>query len=265
MIKTITQPREVREFLPEIGRLAEAFVPRVDGDRLTVSLGENELKAHLLLPVQSWHRALERRQVENGLHRLVIAMHNYADDHKRRGAARLPATASYDKQGKPLLSWRVHLLPYVGANDLYKQFHLDEPWDSPHNTKLLARMPEVYQSPNRKLNQEGKTIYLLPVGKDVAFKLGPEGPRLPADFPDGTSNTILIVESDDASAVPWTKPEDLKIDLDHPERGLGGHFQGVFVVGMADGSVRLLASGINKLTLRTAFTPAGGDVFGSDW
>jgi hypothetical protein len=261
MVKAALQQREARAFLPDIGRLTEKLALRVEGDRLTLSLGEEELKAFLLAPVRSWHQAVERRQQENNLHRLTIAMHNYADTYK----GRFPATANFDKQGKPLLSWRVHLLPFVGANDLYKQFHLDEPWDSPHNKQLLARMPEVYQGPNRTLNREGKTIYLLPVGKDAAFKDGPEGPRLPQDFPDGMSNTILIVEADDAHAVPWTKPEDLKIDLEHPERGLGGHFRGGFVVGMGDGSVRLIAQGISKTTLRAAFTPAGGEVLGSDW
>ncbi|MGH7223752.1 MAG: hypothetical protein ACRELF_11025, partial [Gemmataceae bacterium] len=118
---------------------------------------------------------------------------------------------------------------------------------------------------NLKLNGEGKTIYLLPVGKDAAFKEGPEGPRMPADFRDGTSNTILIVEADDAHAVPWTKPEDLKLDPQHPERGLGGHFHGGFLVAIADGSVRFVSKTISKRTLRYAFAPADGQVLGPDW
>src|SRR4051812_8249116 len=40
-------------------------------------------------------------------------------------------TNSFSLTGEPLLSWRVHLLPYVEAENLYKQFKLDEPWDSP--------------------------------------------------------------------------------------------------------------------------------------
>jgi hypothetical protein len=188
-------------------------------------------------------------------------MQNHVDAYK----GRLPATATFDKQGKPLLSWRVRLLPFLGEQKLYRQFHLDEPWDSPHNKPLLARMPEVYQGPNRKLNREGKTLYLLPVGKAAAFKEGPEGPIFPKDFPDGTSNTILIVEADDAHAVPWTKPEDLTIDPEHPERGLGGHFRDIFVAALADGSIRFIAEGISKQTLRLAFDPADGMPMGSDW
>jgi hypothetical protein len=115
------------------------------------------------------------------------------------------------------------------------------------------------------LNREGKTIYLLPVGKDATFKEGPEGPRFPADFPDGTSNTILTVEADDAHAVPWTKPGDLKIDPDNPHRGLGGHFHGGFLAGIGDGSIRFISQTITKTTLQRAFTPNDGMPMGSDW
>ena len=261
LLKGLGEQPAVRDFVPDIDRLAEAFTPQVEGDRLTVSMGDKELKTFLPTLVRRTYQRAERGAAEDNLRRLVIGMWTHADTYKGRS----PAVASFDKQGKPLLSWRVHLLPFVGANDLYRQFHLDEAWDSPHNRELIARMPAVYQGPNRKLNREGKTIYLLPVGKEVAFKEGPEGPRMPADFPDGTSNTILIVEADDAHAVPWTKPEDLKVDLDHPEQGLGGHFHGGFLVGLADGSVHFVPSTVSKATLRAAFTPAGGEVLGPDW
>ncbi|HJT78628.1 MAG TPA: DUF1559 domain-containing protein, partial [Gemmataceae bacterium] len=265
LLKRIGGLPEAHGLLPDSDRLAEVFTPQVEGDRLTLSVGEKELRAFLPNLVKRVYGEAERRAATNKLRQMVIAMHNYADTYRGRGPARFPAVATFDKQGKPLLSWRVSLLPFVGENDLYKQFHLDEPWDSPHNRQLIARMPAVYQGPNMKLNREGKTIYLLPVGKDVAFKGGPEGPRMPADFQDGTSNTILIVEADDAHAVPWTKPEDLKVDLAHPERGLGGHFHEGFLVALADGSVRLVSGKISKATLRAAFTPAGGEVLGSDW
>ena len=265
ILKALAEQREVRDFLPDIGRLIEAIKPRMEQDRLTLSLGDKELRAFLPTLVRRTYQDAQRRVVVNKLKQLAIAMHNYADTFKGRNAARLPAVANFDKQGKPLLSWRVHLLPFVGANDLYRQFHLDEPWDSAHNKKLLARMPEVYQGPNRKLNGEGKTIYLLPVGKDAVFKDGPEGPRMPADFPDGTSNTIFLVEADDAHAVPWTKPGDLKIDREHPQRGLGGHFHEGFLAALADGSVRFVSKAMSKTTLRSAFAPADGMPLGPDW
>src|SRR5262249_53756070 len=85
-------------------------------------------------------------QAEKDLKRLTLAMNKYdgANGH-------LPPAAVRDKNGKLLLSWRVLLLPYVDQADLYKKFKLDESWDSPHNTKLIARMPAIYRGPTKKL------------------------------------------------------------------------------------------------------------------
>jgi hypothetical protein len=261
LLKSLAELREVRGLLPDIGRLAEVFTPQVEGDRLTISGEDKVLVGFMQTVVRRTLQAANRRSVENSLRRLAFATISHADAHK----GRLPAVANFDKQGKPLLSWRVHVLPFLGEEKLYKEFHLDESWDSPHNKKLLARMPDVYQGPNHRLNEEGKTIYLFPVGKDAAFTGGPERRLFPKDFPDGTSNTIFIVEADDAHAVPWTKPEDLKVDLENPQRGLGGHFRGGFLAALADGSVHLVAEGISKTTLQRAFNPADGKPMGSDW
>jgi hypothetical protein len=261
LLKAIVELREVRDFLPGIGRLPEAFDLQVEENQLKLSTKDKELKALLPTLVRRTHQTAQHRATENKFRQLGLAMHNYADSQK----GRLPAVANFDKQGKPLLSWRVHLLPYLNQQNLYRQFHLDEPWDSPHNKTLLAKMPDVFHGPTRKLNAEGKTIFLVPVGKDVAFKDGPEGRRFPTEFTDGTSNTIFIVEADDAHAVPWTKPEDLKIDREHPERGLGGHFPGGSLVAMADGSVHFIKKSISKTTLWFAFTLAGGEILGADW
>jgi hypothetical protein len=248
--------RDVREILPDFDKVAGLLAPRVEGDHVVVTVSVKEARA--VLP--RVRQLAERRAAVNNLRQLASAMHNYADAHR----GRFPAVAHFDKQGKPLLSWRVLLLPFVGEGDLYREFRLDEPWDSPHNRELIGRMPAVYQGLDRTLNREGKTYYLAPVGPAVAFG-GPEGAHMPADFPDGTANTILLVEADDAHAVPWTKPEDLKIDLEQPHLGLGGHFPGEFLVALADGDARFLRKTIRKETLRAAFTRAGGEVLGPDW
>ena len=49
---------------------------------------------------------------------------------------------SENKAVKPLLSWRVAILPYIGEEKLHKEFKLDQPWDSEHNLKLLSKMPD---------------------------------------------------------------------------------------------------------------------------
>jgi hypothetical protein len=194
-------------------------------------------------------------------------MHNHADARR----ASLPAASSRDKQGKPLLSWRVHLLPFLGEEQLYKQFKLDEPWDSPHNVKLLEKMPSVYQLPSRPTEKPGLTYFQVFVNpphvrydpaKCAPFG-GPKPPMMPASFPDGTSNTILVAEA--AEAVPWTKPADIPYDPDGPLPRLGNPTPGGFSVVLADGSVRFIKKTISEQTLRNAITPADGRVLGNDW
>jgi hypothetical protein len=150
--------------------------------------------------------------------------------------------------GKALLSWRVALLPFLGEQELYKQFKLDEPWDGPHNKKLLARMPRVYAPPGVKTREPGTTFYQVFVGPHAGFEkhqaLGI------ATFTDGTSNTILIVEA--GCAVPWTKPEDLHFAPDEPLPQLGGLFPDGINAALADGSVITLSKRADPDLLRKA-------------
>ncbi len=53
----------------------------------------------------------------NNLKQIAVAMHNYANTHQA-----FPAAANVDKKGKALLSWRVHLLPYLEQPALYQRF-----------------------------------------------------------------------------------------------------------------------------------------------
>jgi hypothetical protein len=204
-------------------------------------------------------QAAERVQSQNNLRQLTIAMHNYASANNYRFAPQ----AVYSPDGKPLLSWRVLLLPYLEQDDLYKAFHLDEPWDSDHNKKLLAKMPKVFAMPGAPAGSSD-THYQGLAGKSAFFD-GKKGMRLPQDFPDGTSNTIMFVEA--PRAVPWTKPEDVPFDPDptKPPPKLGGHFRDGFNVGMCDGSTRFLRKTISDATLRAAITRDGGEVLGPDF
>jgi prepilin-type processing-associated H-X9-DG protein len=193
-------------------------------------------------------------QCADNLMGLARALHDY---HATYG--KFPAVANFDKQNKPLLSWRVHILPYLGEVGLYNEFHFNEPWDSDHNKKLIARMPAVYRCPGQKSLGAGKTTYLAPVGKATMFTGDPKGLRF-TDVVDGTSFTIFIVDADDKHAVTWTKPEDLKYDPEQPLAGLIGRHKGVVPVLFVDGSVHFLRDTINKKTLQALFTRNGGEV-----
>jgi RNA polymerase sigma factor (sigma-70 family) len=81
----------------------------------------------------------QRQRSLKNLKAILLAMHNYHDANNR-----FPADIT-DKAGKPVLSWRVELLPYMEQDNLAKKFKRDEPWDSEHNLKLLAQMPDIFR------------------------------------------------------------------------------------------------------------------------
>jgi hypothetical protein len=207
----------------------------------------------LLLPaVQAAREAARRAQSTNNLKQIALAMFNYEQDHKT-----FPPAFKADANGKPLLSWRVLILPYMGENELYKQFHLDEPWDSDHNKQLIAKMPAVYRNPNSTVAGQGKTNYLTLRGEKSVFP-GSKGVGI-ADITDGTSNTIMTVEVPDDKAVVWTKPDDFAYDENDPLKGLTGMRAGGFIAGFADGSVRFIAATIDATLLKALFTRNGGE------
>src|SRR5262245_29269927 len=129
------------------------------------------------------NEARNRQTSSNNLKQLALAVHSYHDVH-----GKMPADVM-GKDGKPILSWRVLLLPYMEEDRLYKEFKLDEPWDSKHNLPLLERMPRVLQSPRVTLKAKGYTVYQGFSGPLAVFR--PGQPLRMAGVTDGTSNTIL--------------------------------------------------------------------------
>jgi hypothetical protein len=183
-------------------------------------------------------------------------MHNYHDVHRR-----FPAQANYDKNGRPLLSWRVQILPFVEENTLYHEFRLDEPWDSEHNKKLIERIPHVYCSPELSPQEYGKTTFLGVAGKKAFFQ-GTEGISI-RQITDGTSNTLMIVEAPPGQAVVWTKPDDFDVDAGRLHERL---FQGrdTFGAAMCDGSAHVFGKATTEKTLQAYFTINGGEIIPFD-
>jgi hypothetical protein len=194
-----------------------------------------------------------RIQSQNNLKQIALSFHNYMDT---TGAF---PTNVVDKNGKPMLSWRVMILPYIEQDNLFKQFHLDEPWDSEHNKKLIDQMPTTYLMPGDDAKKH-LTRYQGFNGKGALFD-GAVGKKI-TDITDGTSNTIMVVEG--AKGVIWTKPDDLPFGDDKLVPLVANPKKGGFNAAICDGSVRFFKNSIKEDTLRALITISGGEVIPAD-
>ncbi|EAQ78705.1 DUF1559 family PulG-like putative transporter [Blastopirellula marina] len=260
-------------------RMAESMLkllqPKRDGDALVIRFEQSEDKiaatnvaivgvlVALLLPaVQSARTAARRAASANNLKQIALAMHMFHDTYRT-----FPPQAITDKEGKKLLSWRVMILPFIEQHALYEQFHLDEPWDSEHNRKLIPRMPAIYNNPN-STTPEGYANYVGSLGKGMFFEqptAPPEGqPFAPGlsfrNFTDGTSNTLMCVETNEDAAVIWTQPSDLEVDLMNVWKNLGKAQLGGFNAAYCDGSVRFINMDTPAKTLQLLFQRNDGQV-----
>ena len=181
----------------------------------------------LLDSVDKVHVAADRMKDANNLKQIALAMHIGHDANQF-----LPQDI-LDKNGKPLLSWRVAILPYIEQANLYKQFKLDEPWDSPNNKKLIAQMPPTYASP-LVMDPPGKTRYKTFIGKGAMFERGQKITL--TNITDGTSNTIMVAGG--GQPVDWTKPEDIPFTGKIDPKSLMLPGRTGINVAMGDGSVR---------------------------
>jgi hypothetical protein len=241
-------------------RIFDAFRPVRKGGRLELA-GSGQGNAQvatigilvaLLLPaVQAAREAARRMQSSNNLKQIGLGMHTYYDSHRK-----LPARANFDAAGKPLLSWRVHILPYLDEEALYRQFKLDEPWDSEHNRQLIPLVPQVYRNPSSP-SGPGMASYLAVVGKGTMFE-SKEGLSF-RDVLDGLTNTIMVVEVDRDREVIWTKPDDWEPDPNQPLSGLGKAHPGGFDALFGDGSVQFISITIDPEVFEALLTRAGGE------
>jgi len=215
----------------------------------------------LLLPaVQAAREAARRSNASSNYKQITLAMLIYENAQRR-----FPAPAIVDKAGKPLLSWRVAILPFLEEEELYRQFRLDEPWDSEHNKQLLARMPDVYGDPSLppEVAGAGLTTVQLPAGKGTAFRDPATGPKIDS-ITDGTSKTASVIEVSRDRAVPWTKPADHEFDAKKPLDGLGHTTRPgqLFFISFFDGSVHSFDPSVDPDVIRAVMTPDGGEAVG---
>lgn len=192
----------------------------------------------------------DREQSRHNLRRLALAMWDYHVAHKHFPPA---VVMGKDGKGKTPHSWRVALLPFLEAADLYEQYKFDEPWDSPDNKKVLEKMPGVFRAPRDKPGSTNSGYFVI-TGPETAFP-GKETVRV-RDILDGTSNTLLAVET--KRNIPWTKPEDIPYDPKKPLPKLGGFEKGGFYAALCDGTIRFISETLDEKIRRAIITKAAG-------
>jgi hypothetical protein len=141
------------------------------------------------------------------LHDIAQALQDY---HQANGS--FPPAYVVDKNGKPLFSWRVLILPYLHRADIYKAFDFTEPWDGLKNKKLSAIQVRAFiwpDDPNASLPGTARTSYLAVVGANAAWT-GAQ-PRKLTDFAGRTHQTIMVAEVVN-SDINWAEPRDLSLE-----------------------------------------------------
>ncbi len=161
-----------------------------------------------------------------------------------------PTAYTVDADGRPMHSWRVHLLPYLGQKELYEKIRLTEPWDSEWNRQFHEQCPEFYRLPAEP--DGSQAVIGVVVGDGCIFepvvKVGQKGIR-PADILDGEENTILFVA---CRPCCWMDPNgDLKLETLDPKDLLTAN--GRAFAALADGNAGSIDPNADMEVWRNAF------------
>ncbi|MDR2116672.1 MAG: DUF1559 domain-containing protein [Planctomycetaceae bacterium] len=261
--------------------MLRTLLPDIEEDKLVFWLkGENAvvkqkviascgIAAALLFPAiqasqDAASRNQQRMQCMNKLKQIALGIHNYHDTH-----GTLPPLYTVDKDGKPLHSWRVLILPFIEQVALYQQIRHNEPWDSEYNKQFHNVVVNTYCCPVNPLVRQipGACCYSVIAGEGFipAKKAGTQTSETFARIVDGTSNTLAVVEV--KTPFCWMDPtadvtlEELLKGINKKEGRVGSFHvnpDGIYVA-FFDGSCRFLSSNISKELLKALGTCAGGE------
>lgn len=245
--------------------MASGIQVSADEPGLVWEVGDNEMEIWKLVlqpAISNANRQVKATTEVNNMKMMLLGMHNFHDVYRGFPDLGLPKDKS-----KPGLSWRVHILPYIEEMELYNQFHLDEPWDSDHNLKLVEKMPSIFRTAGK--TEPGKTQFVMPRGKgffaspyaaEKHEKIAFAG-RTFRDILDGTSNTIAVLKVDPKNAVVWSKPADWNPTPEKIKELLAAKHGTTLNFAAADGAVhRVEWKKLNVKKLQSMLTIAGDEL-----
>jgi prepilin-type processing-associated H-X9-DG protein len=212
--------------------------------------------------IRNAREAARRSECKGDLFSLQFALRNY---HETYGC--FPPPYISDADGRPMHSWRVLVLPFLGRAELYEDYRFDEPWNGPNNCKLAAKVSQwafhcdsdepVWKAPDALM-----TNFLAVVGPGMAWQEG-KFTRL-SDITDDPDSTLLLVEVAN-SGVHWMEPRDLHVLQMAPAinpkggQGISSRHPGGAHAATAGGHVRFLSDKLPAATVRGLLTINGGE------
>ncbi len=217
--------------------------------------------ALLLLPaVNAAREAARRNQCLNNARAITLALEAYYQEH-----GNYPPAYTVDDSDRPLHSWRVLILPYLGPEEaaLYSRLDLSQPWDAEVNRRWISEMPTVYACPSDSGVMMGETSYCVVTGPGYMF----DGEKTvkKSDITDGVSQTLMLVEVVN-SGIEWMDPRDvdrtrLALGINSGSPGCCGsnHVAGV-ALGFADSNVQFMPDITTPEELHEMATIAGNEL-----
>ena len=186
----------------------------------------------------------------NDLKKVALALRSYESEH-----GMLPPPYTVDAEGRPLHSWRTLILPYLEQEALYRLIDLSRPWNDPVNAQALQTTVWEYRCPLSK-RARNTTTYLAVVGSNACFN--PEGPRRIEEIQDEHDQTLMVIEADEGSSVPWMAPYDID-ERRVLELGLKtkARHEGKTHAAFVDSHVRPLPADASSMVRRAAISIAG--------
>ncbi|QDT97053.1 DUF1559 family PulG-like putative transporter [Gimesia aquarii] len=213
------------------------------------------LMALLLPAVQQARDAARRSMSKNNMKQIGLALHNYHDVFSQ-----FPPGGTATADGKPYHSWQTAILPFVDQAPLYNDIDFDVAWDDPSNQIIFEQEIPTYLNPSieEKISPDGLGLSHYVGNELVMKKNGNIGIR---DMTDGTSNTILAVETGQ-NFKPWGDPTSIAKPTEIMGQGKKSSFRGGNHVLMGDGSVRFVSENIDPETLKNLSIPNDGKAIG---
>lgn len=209
-----------------------------------------------------------RNTCNANIRQITLALLNYEAANRH-----LPPAYIADENGKPMHSWRVLILPYLGESALYNKYNFDEPWDGPNNSKLHDVIVSIYQCPKQtqidsnanKVTLRGMTSYVAVVGPDTAWP--GDKTIMIEDIAnlDGSTFTIMAVEVAN-SGIHWMEPRDLHVTQMNPKinpkmgQGISSTHESGACVSFVDGHATFLfEDDLDPEMLKALLTVDGGE------